>query len=567
MRVLILFALFVPAIARAEIPPGAFVRTDGARFVVGGRPFAFVGANLEVVQGGRNREKYRATISALAKDGLTVGRVWAFGEGPADAKSWYLAEQLFRAGPDGFVEESYAQLDKVLAAARADGVRLIVALANNWASYGGVPAYLRWAGLPDDAIDSFYTDERARALYRAGVEKLLARVNRVTGVAYVDDPTIFSWELMNESSVDTPEGVDARRSWIVEMALLVKARDPHHLVGAGVQGYRTLAERAEWIRVHRLPEIDYCDSHLYPQTDGTDSWRRLADAIDDRAQLAHHVIGKPLVVGEFGFRTDGGAWLGQSRAAWYARVLDRLALDGVAGALAWIYQPWPDFARDFGIYVDRPDTDDVRRALQTRAARVSARAPEEKNPRLSFAHGDQPLYDPFPTVRGPGLRARWIARDGGWALSIPPDEFVDARFEYSGAWSEGALFHVYGVGGGRFAYRFPSPAKDRSADLNVRVRLSSEWPGSGPKTPRPDGGSTVTVRLDGDAVGTVAAITDDGVGTVHALSARPRARPVHTLTFEVDERSHGLCIYGRPTGKRAPPVGDTPNIELFWTRP
>src|SRR5205814_1480995 len=133
---------------------------------------------------------YRETLAAVAGDGLRVARVWAFGEGTGDADEWSRRHQLFRAGPDGWQGDAYLHLDRVVAEAGARGVRLIVTLANNWSDYGGIPMYLGWAGLspgddaPDDndpAREAFYTDERVRAFFRAGVERLLARTNSVTG--------------------------------------------------------------------------------------------------------------------------------------------------------------------------------------------------------------------------------------------------------------------------------------------------------------------------------------------------------------------------------------------------
>jgi mannan endo-1,4-beta-mannosidase len=560
--------------ARADFAPDDFVHTDGTRFVAGGKPFAFVGANFAAIQGGRNREGYRATIAALQHDGLTVGRVWAFGEGPPAADAWFRKDQLFRAGPDGFIEESYEQLDRVLAAARSDGIRLIVTLSNNWSDYGGLPMYLRWVGLPEGEVEAFYRDERVRALYRAGVEKLLRRTNHVTGVRYVDDPTIFAWELMNESSVATPKQADARRDWIVEMARFIKARDPHHMVSSGVAGYTSRNERSEWIRVHQLKEIDYCDSHLYPQTsDRVAGWARLGDFLDDRAQLAHHVIGKPLVIGEFGFHTtgkDGDRWLGLPRKELFKKVLARLGSDGVAGALVWIYQPWPDFARDFGIYTDRGNTLDVRGVLKQAALAIRAHFPTERNPRLGNKHGEKLLYDPMVLVKGSGAKHdRWrTLDDGSRLLEISPGEFADARFENAGTWDQTPLFHAYGQGSGRFRYRFSATGK-APAEAIVRARISSEWPGT---SAPPDGGSMVEVRLDDQLIGELAAIPDDGAGTVQEIVIRDRAllsrigNGSHTLTFTVEDRpgAHGVCIYGAPTGNGHPPVGEAIPIEVRY---
>jgi hypothetical protein len=346
------------------------------------------------------------------------------------------------------------------------------------------------------------------------------------------------------------------------MARFIHARDPHHLVGAGVQGYGTRDERAEWIAVHRIEGVDYCDSHLYPQTtDRVETWQRLADYLDDRAQLARFVVGKPLVIGEFGVHTSGddaARWLGLPRRELLGRLLDRMAQDGVDGALAWIYQPWPGRARDFGIYVDRPATDDVRAAL-ARGAERAAQGPRPSNPRLSAAQGERPLYDPFVTTVGRSAPVAGWRRDGARAtLTIGPGEFARARFEHQGTWDRTALYHFYGAGAGRVDYRFAAPGGPIER-VTVRARLSSEWPGT--HAP-PDGGSRVEVWLDGAKLGEVDAVADDGIGTVHQLSVTGAAaarldRGVHTLSFLVPDRAgqHGVCVYGAATGKGEVPAG------------
>ena len=100
---------------------------------------------------------------------------------------------LFRAGPYGFIEDTYVALDNVLAMARLHGIRVMLTLANNWTDYGGAPMYLQWTSAPSWGLhhESFYSHPRTREFYRAGLLKLLTRRNTVTGVMYVDDPTIL----------------------------------------------------------------------------------------------------------------------------------------------------------------------------------------------------------------------------------------------------------------------------------------------------------------------------------------------------------------------------------------
>ena len=534
--------LLVLALTSA-IPTGAFVRIDGANFVVDGKPFAFVGANLDVMHGAEERARAPETIAAARADGLTVGRVWALGEGDATSPAWARTNQLWRVGPDQWLDGGPKQLDRVLAAARAKGLRVIITLSNFWDDFGGIRQYLAWAKLPTDtfaARDRFFSDDKLRAWYRAHVQRLVDRVNSVTGVRYADDPTIFAWELMNESQVVTAAGATARRSWIDEMASFIKARDPNHLVTPGVMGYTSRAERAEWLAVCELPTVDYCDSHLYPEsTDRVTSHARLEQYIDDRVQLARYVARKPIVFGEFGFRTDAPGYLAEPRAAWYAAFLDRALVDGASGALAWIYQPWLGKERDFGIYTDRADTDDVRAALR-KAATVAAATPLPSNPLLGEAHGDALFYDPYVTEeRSPYQRL------AGGAIEIPPSAFAAARWERLGTWGSGSDAHAYGGGDGWFDYSFTLAA---AATPTLEARLSSEWPG---KTAPPDGGSDVAVLVDGVRVATLGVIPDDGKGRVEKIALGRLKRGRHTVRLLVapGTGAHGLCVYG---DERAP---------------
>jgi hypothetical protein len=98
---------------------------------------------------------------------------------------------------------------------------------------------------------------------------------------------------------------------IESLAKMVHEVDPHHLVTPGVSVYRTESERRDWLAVCKLPEVDFCDAHVYPEDllHNRDA-ALLESAIDDFVQLAHHVAGKPLVLGEFGIhgaRTARGA--------------------------------------------------------------------------------------------------------------------------------------------------------------------------------------------------------------------------------------------------------------------
>lgn len=52
--------------------------------------------------------------------------------------------------------------------------------------------------------DDFYTDPNAITLYKNWVQTITSRVNSISGVTYGSDPTIFSWNLINEPRCDDP---------------------------------------------------------------------------------------------------------------------------------------------------------------------------------------------------------------------------------------------------------------------------------------------------------------------------------------------------------------------------
>lgn len=558
---------------------GAFVRVRGSEFVIGDRPFRFVGANIDPMHGPQNRARYKEILDALVIDGLTVARIWALGEDVATAGPWLRQHALFRAGPDGFLEAAYLQLDRVLAQARRVGLRVIITLSNHWTDYGGAPMYLRWAGKSHHGLgfEDFYSDDKTREYFRQGLLRLLERRNTVTGIPYVEDPTIFAWELMNESMILSSRGEEARLRWIREMAQFIRSHDKNHMISAGLLGYSYKREREQWIRVHKLPEIDYADSHLYMQnSEGGVSLQRMYDYLDDRAQLARFVIKKPLVIGEFGFRTDGAKnYLGRPRTEWFDFLLRRNFRNGGAGALIWIYQPYSGKPRDYGVYIDRADTEDVRAVLRRNAGHLlpSVSAQERliafgpPNPRLFPARGSETLYQTTMTLTGrQEPHAAWgRPRPESHLLSISPADFMRARFERVGYWAgPGAVAHAYGGDTGSFVYRFTPPLLYYAPTfIEIEARMSSEWPGA---VSPPDGGSQVELLIDDVVVARFAVPPDDGVGErrmVRLHDPRLRARlgsgtGSHTLAFRVSDgpMAHGLCIYGDYNGTEPPPAGE-----------
>lgn len=378
-------ALTKDAFAPPPIVAGAFVATEGGAFVLGGHPVRFVGANAALVHGEVTREASAETLSAMSAGDLRVARFWALGE--TDRQQAWARSSAFRTGPDAWVEESFEHLDHVLARAREENVRVIVVLGNRWRDHGGLPQYARWAGIPP-RYDNLMPAElvatldsaRVRELYFAHIERVVSRVNSVTGVAYADDPAIFAWEVFNEASASTCGAQRALVSFLGAAAERIRAHDENHLIAAGHIGYNSQQSRRFWREIHELDWVAYADTHGYPQNLlVADRPERFGDWLSDRAVLARE-IGKPLVVGEVGIPRE---W--RDREEWFRVFFERANEEGVGALLPWIVRPHEESRDDaHGIWATGP------------------RAAESAGLRALLAQTSKSFAMPAPvSVRGP----------------------------------------------------------------------------------------------------------------------------------------------------------------------
>ena len=475
-----------------------FVKARGSHFIVEGAPFRFVGANVAVMYRDEDRARMPETLARAAQAGIRVVRVWASGEGGpndigpvADLADWPRTHP-FRWSPGKWNEEAFVHLDKVLAEAARNNLKVQLCLANWWRDTGGITQYLRWAGVTDAADGRFrfginperamlfYTNEEARRLYREHLEKIVTRRNSVTGILYRDDPNIFGWELMNEAQAVTGRWAE-RRAWIRDMSSYLKSLDPNHIVAPGDWGYRTAAERREWLADHQLPDIDYCDVHDYPKDDTdsfVDSPTALREFIDNRV-AAGFSLKKPVVFGEFGMGIDG--YKGFSQAAWFRTYFESNVSAGSAGAMFWILTPDP--GRGYGVtYLtprDQSVLDEVRRAAQMFTSLASADPPE----RLTDAtlHLVPRQFAWMRLENDPATRPQVIYREDKSILyRFKPQMAAAERFEKVG----GGPGYIWGFGVGHLEYVTPAREdRRRVSQIIVRAHIqpvlpidaSAEW--------------------------------------------------------------------------------------------
>ncbi|KAK5661805.1 hypothetical protein OQA88_9907 [Cercophora sp. LCS_1] len=317
-----LFALAASAApGRRQVPKG-FVTVQGEKFKLDGKDFYFAGSNAYYLPFTEKAEDVEKGLAEAKRAGLEVIRTWGFN----DKNSTYIAGGLPQYGgegagpsevvfqwfhPNGTTTIDVSGFDKVVAAAEKTGIKLLVALTNNWADYGGMDVYT--VNLGGRYHDDFYTLPQIRQSFKAYLSHLVTR--------YRSSPAIFGWELANEPRC----GADATRNlprsanctpavlgaWVAEMSSYIRTLDPHHLVTWGGEGEFNLgpdapnryggANGGDFDHEIALDSIDFGVFHSYP-----DWWSKTAEWtqqwIRDHA-VAGRKAGKPVVHEEYGWMT------------------------------------------------------------------------------------------------------------------------------------------------------------------------------------------------------------------------------------------------------------------------
>ena len=321
-----------------------FVKKNGSQLTIDGQPYYYVGTNawyLPILASkgeGGDSLRLEQELNQLSRLGIRNLRILVGADGhPTERK----VQPILQTAPGVYDEQLLIALDRLLMELRKRDMKAVLYINNSWSWSGGYASYLRWAdGDASEQVDSmewsswcryashFSQNRRAQELFLNHVRTIVSRTNSITHKPYASDPAIMAWQIGNEPRAFSEKSKEPFAKWIAETAALIKQLDPNHLVSIGSEGTMGCEQDEKlYAHLHEDDNIDYLTIHIWPQnwgwvkrgevatSDQRDLMRTQLDTVFRHTEnyiRQHEALArklqKPLVIEEFGYPRDGGAF-------------------------------------------------------------------------------------------------------------------------------------------------------------------------------------------------------------------------------------------------------------------
>lgn len=292
-----------------------FVRRSGQTLSLRGSPYSFVGTvswgiawaaeDCRVSSFESQTDVLTVAFDDLAEMRAQVLKVWAF--------------QSF-AGPSG---TDYSSYERIVAAARRAGVRLIFVLENHWADCT--------SGERDDA----WYEAGHTAPYGGYALSFADYATRLVE-HFRDEPTVLAWEVMHEARGESFAALDLFGS---SMAERIDRADPNHLIALGLDNGDSPATSrsgspSNFQRLQDHAAIDLIDVHDFDA-----GGQPLPGTLSEALGIAR-ALERPIFAGATAVELAGTSPASfQSRAAAIEAKLSAALGSGFVGFLIYDYYP------------------------------------------------------------------------------------------------------------------------------------------------------------------------------------------------------------------------------------
>lgn len=310
-----------------------FVVVYNGQFRVNGKPYYFIGTNFwygailgSQGQGGE-RDRLLRELDYLKSKGIDNLRVLIGADGMDGTPTKVMP--TLQKEPGVYNDSIFDGLDFLLAEMGKRKMYAVLYFTNSWEWSGGYSQYLEWTGHGPASIPSkdgwetyinyvsqYASCEECTELLKKHITNVITRTNHYTGEKYINDPTIFSWQICNEPHAFGEKNKDSFEAWMKEIASHIRSLDPNHLISSGSEGIAgSEFDAALYERIHTESEIDYFTLHIWPLNwgwlDARNMEQELPNSIERTNQYIeeHIALGRkhrmPVVVEEFGLPRNG----------------------------------------------------------------------------------------------------------------------------------------------------------------------------------------------------------------------------------------------------------------------
>ena len=256
----------------------SFITVEDGKFIRNGEPYYFVGTNFwyGAILGsegeGGNRERLMKELDFMKVNGIDNLRILVGGEGENGLLG--KIEPNLQPEPGVYNDEVLAGLDFLMMELGKRDMTAVLYFNNAWEWSGGYTQYVAWANETPVLVPrvdgwfsynafagEFVRNERAKQIFYDHLRYIISRTNRYTGIKYIDDPAIFSWQICNEPRAFSSKEVnnqEAFAEWLATSAKIIRELDPNHMISTGSEGFYG----CEWDmvlceKIHAVEEISY----------------------------------------------------------------------------------------------------------------------------------------------------------------------------------------------------------------------------------------------------------------------------------------------------------------------